>query len=62
MNNKWKRKKHPRPSKTPIRGNSRQMWKVQIQNMILDEEETRYGTGFGVSAPRAGRHGTTLAA
>lgn len=45
MRNKWKRKKYPRPSKKSIRGNSRQMWRVQIQNMIPEEEEHRHGTG-----------------
>jgi hypothetical protein len=61
MKNKWKRRRHPRPSRNPIRGNSRQMWKVQIQNMIA-EEETKHGTGYGVSAPCAGGHGTAHAA
>jgi hypothetical protein len=62
MKNKWKRRKRPRPSRKPIRGNSRQMWKVQIQSMISEEEETKHGTGYGVSAPCAGGHSTTLAA
>ena len=59
MKNKWKR---PRPSNTPIRGKSRRMWKVEIQNMFSEEEETGHGTGYGVSAPCAGRHGTAHAA
>ena len=62
MKNKWKRRKRPRPSNTPTRGKSRQMWKAQIQNMIAEEEESKYGTGYGVSAPCAGGHSTTLAA
>ena len=61
MKNKWKRRKRPRPSNTPIRGKSRQMWKVEIQNMIA-EEETEHGTGYGVSAPCAGGNGTAHAA
>ena len=48
MKNKWKRRKRPRPSNTPIRGKSRQMWKVQMQHMISEEEEPQYGTGYGV--------------
>ena len=56
MKNKWKWRKHPRPSKTPIRGNSLQMWKVHIQDMISEEEGSRHGAGYDVSAPCAGRH------
>ena len=62
MKNKWKRRRRPRPSKEPIRGNSRQMWKAQLQNMLSEEEETSHGTGYGVSAPCAGGHSRTLAA
>lgn len=43
MKNKWKRRRRPRPPKEPIRGNSRQMWKAQLQNMLSEEEETSHG-------------------
>ena len=62
MKSKWKKKKDPRPTSTMIRGNNRQMLKVHIRDMISEEEETDYGTGYGVSAPRAGGHGTAHAA
>ncbi|MCX4371597.1 MAG: hypothetical protein OSJ58_07145 [Dysosmobacter sp.] len=61
MKNKWKRKKRPRPVKTSIRGNSRQMWKVYINNELM-EEGPEYGARHDVSAPCAGRHGTARAA
>ncbi len=62
MKSKWKGRKHPKPTKKPIRGNSRQMWKAQIQKMISEEEENDYGTGYGVSATCAGRNSTAHAA
>ena len=40
MKSKWKKKKDPRPTSTMIRGNSRQMLKVHIRDMISEEEET----------------------
>ncbi len=41
MTKKWKRKKHPKPRSGPTRGKYRQMWKVQIREMIPGEEEAR---------------------
>jgi len=43
MANKWKRMKRSKPRTGPTRGKYRQMWKVQIRNMISGEEETPHG-------------------
>ncbi len=39
MTKKWKRKKNSKPRNGPVRGKYRQMWKVQIREMISGEEE-----------------------
>ncbi len=41
MTKKWKHKKQSRPRSGPTRGKYRQMWKVQIREMIPGEEETQ---------------------
>ncbi len=41
MTKKWKHKKHSKPRSGPARGKYRQMWKVQIRDMIPGEEETQ---------------------
>ena len=61
MKSKWRRRKRPRPAKLPIRGNSRQMWRVHILNMMLEEENIG-DSGNNVSASGAGRHNTARAA